>query len=65
MILYGIEDDGTLRPAYHAKSELLEKAENIVNTKLREQKVNSRVKIFRIPYKEGHIIGVSIIPFWV
>jgi len=59
-ILYGIEDNSKIQPIYHLKSDQISEIENMANEKLRN--LNIKVSIQSIPFKEGMILAVFIIP---
>lgn len=61
-ILFGIEDNGKIKPVYHLKSDRVSRIEKLVNKKLSELKIPIRTKLFIIPYKDNAILAVIIVP---
>lgn len=59
-ILYGIEDNSKIQPIYHLKSDQISEMEKIANEELKDSKV--KVSIQPLPFKEGIILAVFIIP---
>ncbi|MGC8979802.1 hypothetical protein [Caldisericum sp.] len=59
-ILYGIEDNGSIKPINHLKSDQITNIENIANSELEEN--NIRISILSIPFKGAIVLAVFIIP---
>jgi hypothetical protein len=59
-ILYGIEDNGAINPLYHLKSDQIEYIQEQTNNKLLEE--NYHVELYSIPFKEGSVLSVFILP---
>jgi len=59
-ILYGVEDGTTIKPLYHLKNDQITNMENLVHKEL--SKENFSVYLQPIPFKEGIILAVYIIP---
>ncbi|MBN1762846.1 MAG: hypothetical protein JW878_07220 [Methanomicrobia archaeon] len=59
-ILYGIEDNGEIKPLYHLKSDQITIIEDQANEGLLDERF--KVKVLPIPYKEGIVLSVFIIP---
>lgn len=60
-ILYGIEDNGEIRPVYHLKSDqIIPYIEEAANKKF--SSYNIQIAAHVIPFKEGSILSVFIIP---
>jgi hypothetical protein len=59
-IVYGIEDNGEIKPLYHLKSDQITYIENKANEELSNEKI--QVNIYPIPFKEGIVLSVFIIP---
>ncbi len=60
-ILYGIEDNGDIKPLYHLSNDKITSIEEITNKNFLNEKF--QVKIYPIPYKkDGLVLAVFIIP---
>ena len=59
-ILYGIEDNSKIQPIYHLKSDQMSEIEKLTNKELEDS--NVKISIQPIPFKEGIILAVFIIP---
>lgn len=62
-ILYGIEDNGEIKPIYHLKNDQIADIEKMANRELSNEKI--RVNIYPIPFKEGIVLAVFMIPIIV
>jgi len=58
--LYGIEDNGAIRPLYRLKNDQITYIEKIAN----EELLNDKIQIIAhpIPFKDGVVLSVFIIP---
>lgn len=61
-ILYGIEDNGEIKPLYHLKSDQIAFIRKKTNEELSNEKL--QVKILPIPFKEGIVLSVALIPLF-
>jgi len=59
-ILYGVEDNGAIKPIFHLKSDQIPEIENLANKELSND--NATVCLQQIPFKEGSILAVFLIP---
>jgi hypothetical protein len=59
-ILYGVEDDNTINPILHLKSDMIPKIEEFSNPSLKEK--NIQIKAFPIPVNSGVILLILLIP---
>ena len=59
-ILYGVEDNSKIQPIYSLKSDQISEMERLTNEKLGD--LNIKVSIQSIPFKEGLILVVFIVP---
>lgn len=59
-ILYGIEDNGDIKPLYHLPNDKITSIENSANKQLSNETI--QVKVHPIPYKEGLVLAVFMIP---
>jgi hypothetical protein len=59
-ILYGVEDNGAIKPIVHLKSDQITEIENLANKELSKDKAT--VCLQQIPFKEGLILAVFLIP---
>ena len=59
-ILYGVEDNNKIVPKYNFPSDSISNIEEKVNKELKPKGVKS--KIYFVPYKDGKIISVFLIP---
>jgi len=59
-IAYGIEDNGQIKPLYNLKNDQITEIENITNSELKEMPITVRLQ--NVPYKEGLILLVFILP---
>ena len=59
-ILYGVEDNGAIKPLNHLKSDQITEIEKIANKEL--SKENIKIYLQPIPFKEGLILSVFMIP---
>lgn len=59
-ILYGVEDDNSIRPILHLKSDMIPKIEDYSNPSLKEK--NIQIKAFPIPVNSGVILLILLLP---
>ena len=59
-ILYGIEDNGAIRPLYRLKNDQITYIEKIANEELLNDKI--QITAHPIPFKDGIVLSVFIIP---
>lgn len=59
-ILYGVEDDNSINPILHLKSDMISKIEEYSNPPLKEK--NIQIKAFPIPVNSGIILLILLIP---
>ena len=59
-ILYGVEDDNSIRPILHLKSDMIPKIEDLCNPSLKEK--NIQIKAFPIPVNSGAILLILLLP---
>jgi len=59
-IMYGIEDNGEIKPINHLKSDQITEIENIVNNNLTQD--NIRISIQPVPFNAGIILCILITP---
>jgi hypothetical protein len=59
-ILYGVEDDNSIRPILHLKSDMIPKIEEYSNPSLKEK--NIQIKAFPIPVNSGAILLILLLP---
>lgn len=59
-ILYGIEDNGEIKPLYHLKNDQIADIEKMANNELSNEKI--QVNVHPIPFKGGIVLSVFMIP---
>lgn len=59
-IIYGFEDNTTIKPIYHLKNDQVTAMENLANKKLEDE--NVCLSLYLIPYNEQFLLSVFIIP---
>ncbi|WP_406655525.1 hypothetical protein V7O62_06960 [Methanolobus sp. ZRKC2] len=59
-ILYGIEDNGAINPLYHLKSDQIDIIQETTNKILADSRYH--VELNSIPFNEGNILSVFILP---
>jgi hypothetical protein len=59
-ILYGIEDNGEIKPLYHLKNDQIAVIEQMVNKELSNEKI--QVNVHPVPFKGGIVLSVFMIP---
>ena len=59
-ILYGIEDNGKIKPLYNFGNDQINNLEEIVNRELLNEKIQTIIQ--PIPFREGIILSVFLIP---
>jgi len=59
-ILYGVEDDNSISPILHLKSDMIPKIEEYSNPSLKEK--NIQIKAFPIPVNSGAILLILLLP---
>lgn len=57
-IIYGIEDNQTIKPLYHFKSDMALTIENAANNELKQEDIT--VNVHPIKFKEGHLLLVFL-----
>lgn len=57
-IIYGVEDNQTIKPLYHLKSDMANTIETVSNNELKSEKIT--VHIHPIKYKEGNLLLVFL-----
>ena len=59
-ILYGVEDNGEIKPLYNLKNDQIAIIEEVVNKELSEEKI--QINLHPIPFRQGTILSVFIVP---
>jgi len=59
-VLYGIEDNGEIKPLYHLKNDQIVDIEKIANKELSNEKI--QVNVHPVPFKGGTVLSVFMIP---
>lgn len=59
-IIYGFEDNTTIKPIYHLKNDQITTMESVANDELKNENIS--LSLYLIPYNEQFLLSVFILP---